>query len=163
MDFFIDNLYRQVALEHVKGFDWKAKARQLPIWRSMTKNLLEVHSLAYIYSEIEECVKEMSDEQYLLDKIFQKSQTAVKISESRKTGARRKAIDKNLKITDVARKFGLNPDSRGKIECPFHDDENPSCKLDDTRNTFYCFGCQAKGDIVEFYRRFKDEKTRSNK
>lgn len=162
MDFFIDNLYRQVTLEHVKGFDWKAKERQFPIWKAMTKNLLEVYSLDYIYSEIEECVKEMSDEQYHLNKIFKKSQIAVKIMETKKAGARRKAIDKNLKITDVARQLGLDPDSKGKIECPFHDDENPSCKLDDTKNTFYCFGCQAKGDIVEFYRRFKDGETRSN-
>lgn len=30
--------------------------------------------------------------------------------------------------------------------CPFHDDRNPSMKLDDR---FYCFGCGATGDAVD--------------
>lgn len=31
------------------------------------------------------------------------------------------------------------------INCPFHDDSTPSFKLNDD-NSFYCFGCEAKGN-----------------
>lgn len=31
--------------------------------------------------------------------------------------------------------------------CPFHDDKNPSMKVD-TR--FHCFGCGADGDVIDF-------------
>ena len=29
--------------------------------------------------------------------------------------------------------------------CPFHDDHTPSMKID---QSFYCFGCQASGDVI---------------
>ena len=31
--------------------------------------------------------------------------------------------------------------------CPFHDDHNPSLKLD---ARYYCFGCHATGDVIDF-------------
>ena len=31
--------------------------------------------------------------------------------------------------------------------CPFHEDHNPSLKLD---RHFYCFGCHAHGDVIDF-------------
>ena len=34
--------------------------------------------------------------------------------------------------------------------CPFHNDKNPSMKLD---RRFHCFGCQADGDAVDFVSR----------
>ena len=37
--------------------------------------------------------------------------------------------------------------------CPFHDDRNPSMKLDDR---FYCFGCGATGDAVDLTARLLD-------
>ena len=38
---------------------------------------------------------------------------------------------------------------KGSICCfnPAHNDPNPSCKLDE--ESFYCFGCGAKGDIYD--------------
>lgn len=34
--------------------------------------------------------------------------------------------------------------------CPFHDDSTPSFKLNDN-NSFYCFGCEAKGyNFIDF-------------
>ena len=32
--------------------------------------------------------------------------------------------------------------------CPFHDDRHPSMKLNE--DYFYCFGCGAHGDVIEF-------------
>ncbi len=31
--------------------------------------------------------------------------------------------------------------------CPFHNDKNPSMKVD---RRFHCFGCQADGDVIDF-------------
>ncbi len=37
--------------------------------------------------------------------------------------------------------------------CPFHEDEHPSlCVYPETRS-FYCFGCNAGGDVIDFVRR----------
>jgi len=35
--------------------------------------------------------------------------------------------------------------------CPFHDEKTPSCKINETQESFYCFGCGAKGDIFTLY------------
>ena len=37
------------------------------------------------------------------------------------------------------------------IRCPFHDDRHPSMKLN--RDYFYCFGCGATGDVIDFVAR----------
>lgn len=36
---------------------------------------------------------------------------------------------------------------------PFHNDKNPSMKLD---RRFHCFGCQADGDVIDFVSRLHD-------
>ena len=35
--------------------------------------------------------------------------------------------------------------------CPFHDEKTPSCKINEDQQSFYCFGCGAKGDIFTLY------------
>ena len=35
--------------------------------------------------------------------------------------------------------------------CLFHKEKTPSCKIDNDRGSFYCFGCGAKGDIFTLY------------
>jgi len=35
--------------------------------------------------------------------------------------------------------------------CLFHKEKTPSCKINDDQNSFYCFGCGAKGDIFTLY------------
>jgi DNA primase len=37
--------------------------------------------------------------------------------------------------------------------CPFHDERTPSCKVDDEKGFFYCFGCGAHGDAIDFVRK----------
>lgn len=49
--------------------------------------------------------------------------------------------------------YGLIPDtSRNeyKIICPFHNDENPSMKVNLVDGTFYCFGCNVSGNAIKF-------------
>jgi DNA primase len=34
--------------------------------------------------------------------------------------------------------------------CPFHDERSPSFGIDPTKKVYYCFGCQASGDVFTF-------------
>ena len=58
-----------------------------------------------------------------------------------------KAVKENVTARQVAEHYGLKVSSRGMACCPFHDDHNPSLKLDER---YYCFGCQATGDAIDF-------------
>jgi len=40
-----------------------------------------------------------------------------------------------------------------KALCPFHDDRNPSLFVDERDGHFHCFGCKARGDVIDFVRR----------
>ena len=35
--------------------------------------------------------------------------------------------------------------------CLFHEEKTPSCKINNDQNSYYCFGCGAKGDIFTLY------------
>lgn len=39
------------------------------------------------------------------------------------------------------------------IKCPLHDDKTASLKLYQHNNTYYCFGCNAGGDTIDFLMR----------
>jgi hypothetical protein len=41
--------------------------------------------------------------------------------------------------------------------CPFHDDKNPSLVIQPEFNQFRCFACGAKGDAIDFLRRYHKE------
>ena len=41
-----------------------------------------------------------------------------------------------------------------KAVCPFHSEKTPSFNVNEGRQMFYCFGCQASGDVIEFVKRF---------
>ena len=52
-------------------------------------------------------------------------------------------------MTDVAMRYGLQPNRAGFICCPFHQgDKTPSLKL--YKDNFHCYGCGANGDIFTF-------------
>ena len=58
-----------------------------------------------------------------------------------------KLVKANITTRQAAEYYGLNVQRNGMTLCPFHNDHTPSLKVD-TR--FYCFGCQAKGDVIDF-------------
>lgn len=58
-------------------------------------------------------------------------------------------IKEKLPILDVAREY-LTLEKAGsqyKALCPFHNEKSASFTISPDRNSFYCFGCGAKGDI----------------
>lgn len=46
----------------------------------------------------------------------------------------------------------LKPAGRGQFKglCPFHEEKTPSFHVHRDRGFYYCFGCQAKGDLFDF-------------
>ena len=42
-----------------------------------------------------------------------------------------------------------------KARCPFHNEKTPSFFISPARNSYYCFGCSAKGDIFTFVQEFE--------
>lgn len=48
----------------------------------------------------------------------------------------------------AAERYGLPIQQGSMVCCPFHDDRTPSIKLNE--DYFYCFGCGAHGDVIEF-------------
>ena len=64
-------------------------------------------------------------------------------------------VKARLNIADVVRRYvDLRPVSgRWMGACPFHQETKPSMSVHEDEGFFYCFGCQASGDVIEFYRR----------
>lgn len=60
----------------------------------------------------------------------------------------------SVSMAQVAEMCGFHPDRTGRILCPFHHEKTPSLKLYD--KSFYCYGCQAGGDIIKFVQLFHD-------
>ncbi len=57
-------------------------------------------------------------------------------------------------MRQAAEHYGLNVSRNNMVCCPFHDDRTPSMKLNE--DYFYCFGCGAKGDVIDFVARLFD-------
>ena len=57
------------------------------------------------------------------------------------------AVKQSVTARQAAKAYGLEVDVHGMALCPFHDDHHPSLKLD---QRFYCFGCGASGDVIDF-------------
>lgn len=74
-------------------------------------------------------------------------------------------IRRNVSLVETARSFGvdLEPDGREWVApCPFHDERTPSFTIftgNDHVERFQCFGCDAKGDVLDFTQRIKGVST----
>ena len=57
-------------------------------------------------------------------------------------------------VKQAAEHYGLKVNRNGMACCPFHHDRHPSLKLNE--NYFFCFGCGAKGDVINLVARLFD-------
>ena len=51
-------------------------------------------------------------------------------------------------LRQAAETYGLAVSRNGMTCCPFHEDKHPSLKLNE--DYFFCFGCGASGDVIDF-------------
>lgn len=58
------------------------------------------------------------------------------------------AVKQSVSTREAAEFYGIKVRRNGMACCPFHDDKNPSMKLNE--EYFYCFGCGATGDVIDF-------------
>ena len=59
-------------------------------------------------------------------------------------------VKQTVTTRQAAEMYGIRVSRNGMAVCPFHNDRNPSMKVD---NRFHCFACQADGDAVDFVSR----------
>src|SRR5690554_2999182 len=66
------------------------------------------------------------------------------------------AKERIRELTDIAEVIGETVvlasagGNRLKGLCPFHSEKTPSFHVNRDRGFYYCFGCQAKGDVFDF-------------
>ncbi len=77
----------------------------------------------------------------------------------RTTGPRRENIDverlkSSIRLSDIVSRYTeLRQSGRSRIGlCPFHPDTDPSFVVTDELGVFYCHGCRASGDVIDFVR-----------
>ncbi len=66
-------------------------------------------------------------------------------------------IKERLGIADVVGSYMqlIRAGSSLKGKCPFHNEKTPSFFVSPARGSYYCFGCNAKGDIFTFVQEFE--------
>ena len=57
------------------------------------------------------------------------------------------AVKQSVSTREAAELYGIKVKRNGMACCPFHDDKNPSMKVD---QRFHCFGCGEDGDVIDF-------------
>ena len=62
------------------------------------------------------------------------------------------AVKQTVTTRQAAERYGIRVERNGMCRCPFHDDSTPSMKLD---RRYYCFGCGATGDVIDFVSRLR--------
>ncbi len=66
-------------------------------------------------------------------------------------------IKERLSIEDcISSYITIFPSGKNfKAKCPFHNEKTPSFFISPERNSYYCFGCNEKGDIFSFVEKFE--------
>ena len=60
-----------------------------------------------------------------------------------------------MNILELIKQYNIQLQTAGnlyKIACPFHGEKAASCFIYPDTNSFYCFGCGAGGDVIQFAR-----------
>lgn len=57
------------------------------------------------------------------------------------------SVKDTVTTRQAAERYGIHVGHSGMCRCPFHNDRNPSMKVD---KRYHCFSCQADGDVISF-------------
>lgn len=60
-------------------------------------------------------------------------------------------IKEAVSVPEAAERYGVPVNGNNRIPCPFHEDHDPSLGMDE--DYYFCFGCHARGDVVNFVAR----------
>lgn len=63
-------------------------------------------------------------------------------------------IKQAYSMQEIVGRYGLVPNRRGYIPCPFHKEKTASMKI--YEKDYHCFGCGENGDIFSFIQRMED-------
>lgn len=58
-------------------------------------------------------------------------------------------------VKSVIEILGYKVNRQDFMRCPFHEEKTASLKVYPRTNTFYCFGCLKRGDVIQFVREAK--------
>ncbi len=61
------------------------------------------------------------------------------------------SVKASVKVSQAAEYYGVKMRSNHMMCCIFHNDHSPSMKLNE--DYYYCFGCGAHGDVIDFIAR----------
>lgn len=166
-DFFADNMVKQIILDIIENKD---NIQDYSVtWKSMTTLMFKNYPASQVWSWTEEISNKAYDEEWFEKKYSEeqfkkkfvddlKKEKEIKKALYKTNSLKKRLIDSKLKITDVAKKYGLDTDNKGKTTCPFHNDSDPSLILNNSKNIYHCFGCGAKGDIITFIKQMENLK-----
>lgn len=76
-----------------------------------------------------------------------------------------KKVDHGESLAKVLLHYGLIANvssSKEKIECPFHEDVNPSMLVNFEDGSWYCFGCNESGDSMSFVKKYEKKYNNAN-
>jgi len=62
-------------------------------------------------------------------------------------------IKRDHPMPEVVRQYGIEINRTGFCRCPFHNERTASMKI--YAQSFYCFGCGAGGDVIDFVRLYE--------
>jgi len=165
MDFFIDNAVKKSIKRIIENNKDKDIIDDTLIWKQLTKCMIRTYGIIPVMEHIETCVEELANADWFENKypkeIFKEKKERVSYGNER--NKLRDLINTKLSIIDVAKNYNLDTDKKGKTTCPFHNDSEPSLILDDKKNIFHCFGCNAKGDLITFIKKMEELKSGDEK
>ena len=65
-------------------------------------------------------------------------------------------ITNRIDTIEVFEYYGLQPNRKGFICCPFHNEKTPSFKVYKGNGGYHCFGCGEHGSVIDFLMRYFD-------
>ena len=67
-------------------------------------------------------------------------------------------VNNKVRLSDFIGQF-VNLVEKGSSfvgNCPFHNEKTPSFNVNNDKSLFYCFGCKAGGNIINFISKYKN-------
>ncbi len=118
-------------------------------WKRQSRLMFLHFPASMIHEELYEIYSDLTN------KVWEKDLFVKTMKEEKSIDFSLEEIKGKITIIEVAKKYGIEV-KKNMAKCPFHNDKNPSLSLSLEKNTFNCFGCGEKGDIITFYKKLRE-------